>query len=358
MADVCQHRRFINGPEIDELESRLAAMTGAGECVAVASGTDALLIALLGEDIGTGQAVFLPALTYIATAGAVRLAGATPVCVDVAPDTLNMDPEDLERRITRVRRAGVITPRAVIPVDLFGLPADYAALRDVARRHGLFMLADAAQSLGGEYNGRAVGALADATATSFYPTKPLGCYGDGGALFTDQSERAERWRAIRVHGFPAGEKLQATRLGLNGRLDTLQAAVLLAKLDCFAAERERREMLAGRYDQGLDDVVRIPARREGVRSAWAAYTVRHPRRDVLRSGLADGGVDSMIYYPRAVHEHKAFADLAPAGGLPVAETAAREVLSLPLHADLTDDEADRVVTAVRTACGDLEPGNL
>lgn len=349
MERVCAHRQFINGPEVAELEDRLTALAGVRECVAVASGTDALLIALLAEDIGPGDAVFIPALTYIATAGAVRLSGAQPVCVDIRADTLNMDAGDLAGRVRAVRDAGNYRPRAVVPVDLFGLPADYSAIGAVAREHGLFVLADAAQSLGGAAGDRPVGSLADATATSFYPTKPLGCYGDGGALFTDDPARAGRWRAIRVHGFPDGAKLSASRVGLNGRLDTLQAAVLLAKLPVFEAERARREAIARAYDRGLSAGVKLQVVADDRRSARAVYTLRHPRRDDLRAALDGAGIDTAVYYPLAVHQHEAYADLAPDGGLPVAEAAAREVLSLPLHSELDDKQVERVIRAVTTS---------
>ncbi|MFQ5985088.1 MAG: DegT/DnrJ/EryC1/StrS family aminotransferase, partial [Alphaproteobacteria bacterium] len=285
---VLEHGRFILGPELAEFEEALAAHAGCRHAVGVASGSTALLIALMAEEVGPGDAVFLPSFTFTASAEVPLITGATPVFVDVHPRTFNIDPVDLERRIEETRAAGVLRPRAVIAVDLFGLPADYPALEEVTARHRLFLLADAAQSFGAELEGRRVGTLASVTAVSFFPSKPLGCYGDGGALLTDEQERAEVFRSIRDHGRGA-EKYHVVRLGLNGRLDTLQAAILLAKLEVFDEELEAREALARHYDARLGGKVAVPLVVEGARSALAQYTILLHERDRVQAALARDG---------------------------------------------------------------------
>ncbi len=345
IAAVMAAGAYINGPEIAELESALAAHSGALHCVAVANGTDALVMALAAEEIGPGDAVFVPAFTYVASAGAVRLAGATPVFVDVALDSCNIDAEDLERRIGAVKAEGALRPRAVMPVDLYGLPADYPAVAAVAQAHGLTVVADAAQSFGGRRDGKGVGALAEITTTSFYPTKPLGCAGDGGAMFTDDAERAERWRVMRTHGTDASRT--AVMLGMNNRLDTLQAAILLAKLPGLEAERRRKDDLAAIYHRAFEGMVSPAPQAYGCDHAWALYTVRTPRRDALLHALRAEGVGAGIYYNAPVHLHPAYRSFGGGeGSLPNAERLADEVLSLPLHPELDDAQAERVCTAV------------
>ena len=346
---VLDHGRFIMGPEVTEFESALAAFAGAGHAVGVSSGTDALLMALMAEEIGPGDAVFVPAFTFTATAEVVLLLGATPVFVDVDARLFNIDPADLERRIAEVEAAGELTPRAVIAVDLFGLPADYTTLSALCGAHNLFLLADGAQSFGGSLGGARVGTLTQATAVSFFPSKPLGGYGDGGALLTDDAVRAARYRSIRAHG--KGEaKYDIVRLGLNARLDTLQAAILLAKLPHFAAEIAARERVATVYDGGLGGTVEIPARVAGAQSAWAQYTILADARDALAEGLKAKGIPTAVYYPRPLHLQPAYAEYAEGeGSLPVAEALCARVLSLPMNPYLGDSEAARVCDALSAA---------
>ncbi|HTQ71728.1 MAG TPA: DegT/DnrJ/EryC1/StrS aminotransferase family protein, partial [Acidocella sp.] len=269
---VLAHGQYILGPEVHELESKLAAFCGAAHCVSVSSGTDALQIALMAEGIGRGDAVFLPAFTYTATAEVPLLLGATPVFVDVDPRSFQIDLASLQERIETVKQAGRLKPRAVIGVDLFGQPADWAGINAIAAKEGLFTLDDCAQSFGAAQDGVRLGKAADATATSFFPSKPLGAYGDGGALFTESAERAALFRSLRTHG-EGPTRYEVLRTGMNGRLDTMQAAVLLAKLDIFDGEIARREEIARIYDAALADVLEIPARVKGAQSAWAVYSV-------------------------------------------------------------------------------------
>lgn len=348
---VLDHCEFILGPEVTELEAALVRFTGAAHAIGVSSGTDALLIALMAEGIGAGAAVFMPAFGFAATAEVGLALGARPVFVDVEPESFNIDAEDLDRRIGAVLTAGRLTPAAVIPVDLFGLPADYAAIQNVAGRHRLLVLADAAQSFGGGIGEVPVGRLAPVTATSFYPSKPLGCYGDGGAIITGDDERAARMRAIRVHGQGA-DRSDIVRLGVNGRLDTIQAAILLAKLEVFAEELAARESLAALYDQGLKDLVATPARIPGRRCAWAVYSILTDRRDHLREALAVEGIPTTIYYPRPLHLQPAFERFGDGmGSLPVSEGLSAKILSLPIHPYMDRDVAERIIDAVARALG-------
>ena len=342
---VLAHGQFILGPEVDELERALAAYSGVDHAIGVSSGRDALMMALMAMGVKAGDAVFVPAFTFAATSGAVVSVGAEPVFVDVDLSTFNMDPVDLDQAIAEIGARGRLRPRVVMPVDLYGLPADYAAIGKVAARHGLTVLADAAQSFGGGMGNGRVGSLAPISATSFYPTKPLGCYGDGGAILTDDKELAARVRMIRSHG-RAGTGDAAVVLGLTGRLDTLQAAILLAKLQVFPEELERRRAVAARYTAGLADVVSIPAIPEGYRSAFALYTIRIPRRDAVRAKLDEQGIGTGLFYSLALHQHPAFKDY-DGRHLPVSERLTGEVLSLPMHSDLTNAEVDRVIAAVR-----------
>lgn len=348
---VLEHCRFVLGPEVEELEAELARFAGSAHAIGTSSGTDALLIALLAEAIGAGAAVFVPALSFAATAGAVVAAGAEPVFVDVDPCTYNIDPRDLERRIAEVGAEGRLEPRAVIAVDLFGLPADYPALQRVAKRHGLFLLADAAQSFGASLDGVRVGRLAPATATSFYPTKPLACYGDGGALLTDDPERCARMRSIRVHGRGENER-DIVRPGINGRLDTLQAAILLAKLEVFADELARRASLASLYDANLEDLVTVPARVPGTERSWAVYAILVDGRDAVREALAGDGIETMIYYPRPLSLEPAFERFGGGpGALPVSERLCERVLCLPMYPYMEPANARRICGAVARALG-------
>ncbi|MCC6981816.1 MAG: DegT/DnrJ/EryC1/StrS family aminotransferase [Bauldia sp.] len=344
---VLTHGQFVLGPEVDQLEKRLAAFAGAGFAIGVSSGRDALMIALMALGVGPGDAVFVPAFTFAATAGSVVSVGATPVFVDVEATSFNMDAADLDRAIAETASAGTLRPRVVMPVDLYGLPADYPAIAAVAARHGLTVLADTAQSFGGEAGGRRVGALAPISATSFYPTKPLGCYGDGGAILTEEAALDEAVRRIRSHG-RQGTGDAALQLGVTGRLDTIQAAILLVKLDVFDAELRRRRDIAGRYTEALRDLVVTPDIPPGAESAWALYTIRVADRDAFRTRLDAHAIGTGLFYRLALHQHPAFAAL-PVRPLPVSEQAANEVVSLPVHADLTDEEVDRVIGAVKAS---------
>jgi dTDP-4-amino-4,6-dideoxygalactose transaminase len=321
--------------------------------VTCASGTDALLMVLMAKDIGPGDAVLCPTFTFCATAEVVALTGATPVLVDVSEATFNMDAASLQRGIVTARKAG-LKPKAVIPVDLFGQPADFDALLSVAEADGLFVLDDAAQGFGASYKGRRLGTFGLATATSFFPAKPLGCFGDGGAIFTDDAALADRLRSIRVHGH-GSDKYDNVRLGLTARLDTMQAAILIEKLKIFDDEIAARNRIAQRYANGLDNVVAVPRVADGCTSIWAVYTVRVPggRRDALAEALKAQGVPTMVYYPKSVHQQTAYKHFPVAdGGVLVSERLSQDVISLPIHAYLDEPTQDRIIKAVRDALAD------
>jgi dTDP-4-amino-4,6-dideoxygalactose transaminase len=351
VARVLTHCQFILGPEVGELEARLAAFCGARHCVAVSSGTDALQIALMAEGIGRGDAVFLPAFTYTATAEVPLVLGATPVFVDVDPRTFQIDPGHLERRIRHVKCETRLRPRALIGVDLFGQPADWPALTAIAAREALFTLDDAAQSFGASLRGRRLGVWAEATAASFFPSKPLGAYGDGGALFTDSDERAALYRSLRTHGEGA-TRYEVLRTGMNGRLDTLQAAVLLSKLTVFGEELAARERIAQAYDRRLHNLVETPARVPDSRSAWAIYAILLPdeaARTRVQAHLKARGVPSAIYYPKPLHHQPAYRDHHDGTALPVSEDLSRRIMALPIHPDLTEQDVERICDAVAEA---------
>jgi dTDP-4-amino-4,6-dideoxygalactose transaminase len=364
---VLAHGRFIMGPEVAELEEKLAGFCGAAHCVSCASGTDALLMALLAWGIGPGDAVFVPPFTFFATAEAPALLGATPVMVDIEPETFLLDPDALEQAVTAVTRRdaslhplpaaarnAALRPRLVIPVDLFGQPADYEAILSVAAAHDLLVLEDAAQAFGAEYHGRKTCGLGcHCAATSFFPAKPLGCYGDGGAIFTDDGDLAGVLRSIRVHG-KGGGKYDNVRLGLNGRLDTIQAAVLLAKLPLLAEELAARRRVAARYARDLAGIpgLTLPAVRPGRSSVWAQYCIRldNGRRDQVAASLQERGIPVNIYYPAPLHMLGAFRDLGYAPqDMPRALAASRSVLALPFHPYMEDGDVAAVAGAVREA---------
>ena len=345
---VLAHCQFILGPEVAELEQALAAFCGAAHCVSVSSGTDALQIALMAESVGPGDAVFLPAFTYTATAEVPLLLGATPVFVDVDPKTFQIDPDHLASRIAQVRSAGKLRPRALIGVDLFRQPADWPALRALAQDSDIFTLDDCAQSFGAALHGERLGRAADATAVSFFPSKPLGGYGDGGALFTESADRAALYRSLRTHG-EGTTRYEVLRTGMNGRLDTLQAAVLLSKLTVFEDELLARERIARVYDSRLGNTVKIPARVPDSASAWAIYAILLPdtaARERMQAGLKAAGVPSAIYYPKPLHHQPAYRDAHDGSALPVAEDVSTRILALPLHPELTEEDVDRVCAAV------------
>ncbi len=343
---VLEHGQYILGPEVFELEERLAAYVGVRHAITCASGTDALLMTLMAWGIGPGDAVFTTPFTFVATLEVICLVGATPVLVDIDPRTYNLDPQALERSLAefgRQPRTESLRPRAVIPVDLFGQPADYERLNALAARHGLLVLEDAAQSFGAEYRGRKAGALAHAGATSFFPAKPLGGYGDGGAIFTDDDGLAEALRSIRVHG-QGRHRYEHVRLGLNGRLDTLQAAVLLCKLEIFPEEVARRREVAERYSQALADAFITPYVAPECRPVWAQYSLQSPRREELRARLEAAGVPTAVYYPLPLHLQPAYAFLGyQAGDFPVSEGVAQRIFSLPMHPYLSPADQERII---------------
>uniref|UniRef100_A0A8J4HB03 DegT/DnrJ/EryC1/StrS family aminotransferase n=1 Tax=Acidicaldus sp. TaxID=1872105 RepID=A0A8J4HB03_9PROT len=341
---VLAHGQFILGPEVAELEARLAAFCGAAHCVAVSSGTDALQIALMAEGVGPGDAVFLPAFTYTATAEVALILGATPVFVDIDPATFQIDPVQLQNRIDAVRAGKKLRPRALIGVDLFGQPADWPRLNAIAAREELFTLDDCAQAFGASLADQRLGRAAMATAISFFPSKPLGGYGDGGALFTESAERSALYRSLRSHGEGAS-RYEVLRIGMNGRLDTLQAAVLLAKLDLFEQELAARAAIADRYDQALAGHVVTPARVPASASAWAVYAILlrdGAERARVQAHLRESNVASAIYYPRALHQQPAYRAAHDGAALPVAEEIAERVLALPIHPDLDTADVARV----------------
>jgi dTDP-4-amino-4,6-dideoxygalactose transaminase len=348
---VLDHGQYVLGPEVAELEEALARFCGARHCVTVASGTEALRLPLMAAGIGPGDAVLLPAFTFPATAEVVVALGATPIFVDVDPRTCNLDPGHLAEILGRARKGTGPQPKAVMPVDLFGLPADYAAIEAIAEADGLIVLADAAQSFGARLGNRAVGTLAPVTATSFFPAKPLGAYGEGGAIFTDSAERAHVLRSIRAHG-AGDDRYDIVRLGTNARLDTLQAAVLLAKLEVFADELVSRERWAALYDSRLGSGIAIPYRSPDSRSAWAQYCVRVPHRDQVRERLAREGIPTAIYYPKPLHFQPAYSCYGDGpGSLPVSERLCGEILALPMHPYLDETVIDRIAKALRGATG-------
>lgn len=349
---VLAHCQFLMGPEVAEFEKQLAAFCGAKHAVSCSSGTDALVMVLMAKGIGPGDAVLCPAFTFCATAEAAALLGATPVFVDVQADTFNVDANSLMKAIASAKAKG-LKPKAVIPVDLFGLPADHDAIGEVARAEKLFILDDAAQGFGGIYKSRNIGTLGDATATSFFPAKPLGCYGDGGAILTDDDELLGLLKSVRVHGGGV-DKYDNVRLGLTARLDTIQAAVLIEKLKIFPDEIAARNRVAARYSEQLTDVAVVPSVPEGYRSVWAQYTIRlRPGlRDNLAKALSMEGIPTAVYYPRPLHRQTAYRHYPVAeGGLPVTDKLADEVISLPMHAYLDEPTQDRIIAAVRRVFG-------
>jgi dTDP-4-amino-4,6-dideoxygalactose transaminase len=348
---VLAHCQFVNGPEVAQLESELATFSGAKHVVTCASGTDALLMVLMAKDVGPGDAVLCPSFTFCATGEAVALTGATPVFVDVDEASFNMDANALKRGIATARKLG-LKAKAVIPVDLFGQSADHDAIGAVAAAEGIFVLDDAAQGFGASYKGRRLGSFGLATATSFFPAKPLGCFGDGGAIFTDDDGLAATLRSIRVHG-QGSDKYDNVRLGLTGRLDTMQAAILIEKLKIFEDEIAARNEIARRYARGLGNLVTVPQLAPGCSSVWAQYTIRLPRgadREAFAAALKARGIPTAIYYPKSMHQQTAYRAFPVAeGGLPVSERLSADVISLPMHAYLDEPTQQLIIEAVRAA---------
>ncbi|WP_426954766.1 DegT/DnrJ/EryC1/StrS family aminotransferase [Muricoccus radiodurans] len=353
IAHVLDSGRFVQGPEVDELERALADFAGVAHAVGVSSGTDALQIAMMAEGIGRGDAVFLPAFTYTATAEVPLVLGATPVFVDVDPKTYNIDPNDLRRRLEMVKAEGKLRPRAVIGVDLFGLPADWPAIEALCAAEGMFALDDAAQAFGGRLNNRRLGGWGGAAALSFYPTKTLGCYGDGGALLTDSAEKADLYRSLRTHG-EGKARYEVLRTGMNGRLDTIQAAILLCKMPLLEDELASRTRIAGWYADRLRGHVQIPVEIAGAESAHGIYSILlkdAAQRARVQESCKARGVPTGIYYPLPLHHQPAYRDrhaaaLRDAPPLPVSEDLCTRILSLPMHPYLDESQASRVAEAV------------
>ncbi|MBV5265342.1 DegT/DnrJ/EryC1/StrS family aminotransferase [Pinisolibacter aquiterrae] len=347
---VAEAGQYIMGPEVAKLEAELATFCGAAHVISCASGTDALILSLMAKGIGSGDAVLCPSFTFAATAEAVALVGATPVFVDIEADTFDMSATSLREGISTARAAG-LRPVGIIVVDLFGQPADYDAIEAIAAENGLWILDDAAQAFGATYRGRAIGRIGQMTATSFFPAKPLGCYGDGGAIFTDDADLASILRSLRVHG-QGSDKYDNVRIGLSGRLDTMQAAVLLEKLRVFPEEIVARDRIAATYGEGLAGDVIVPTVIEGATSVWAQYTIRLPAgtRDTVAAALKAVGIPTAVYYPKPLHLQTAYRHFPVAGnGLPVSEGVAEQVLSLPMHPYLDLPTQTRIIDEVRAA---------
>jgi dTDP-4-amino-4,6-dideoxygalactose transaminase len=343
--------QWILGPQVAQLEKDLAAFAGVEHVISCANGTDALLLVLKAWGIGAGDAVFVPAFTFAATAEVVALAGASPVFVDVLEDTFNMDPASLEAAIARVKKDGKLTPRAVMPVDLFGQPADYGRLGSIAVREGLKLFCDTAQGFGGLLNGVRAGAIGDAAATSFFPAKPLGCYGDGGAIFTNDASLDALLRSLRMHG-QGEDRYEHPRIGMNSRLDTIQAAILIEKLKIFDDEIDKRNAVAKRYNDAFAASNRIIAPRviDGATSTWAQYTLQVENRAALQAALKEKGVPTAVYYPIPLSKQTAYAHY-PSVPTPVSEKLSGTVISLPMYPYLDEETQDRVITAVLEAAG-------
>lgn len=335
---------YIMGPQVAELEQQLADYVGVKHCITCANGTDALRLALMALGIGPGDAVFVPDFTFFATAEAVAMVGATPVFVDVNRDTFNIDTYDLNEKLTDVWSRAAMTPKAVIAVDLFGQPAEYDILIDFCKERGLMLVEDGAQGFGGSIRGRKACSFGDISTTSFFPAKPLGCYGDGGALFTDNDDYADMLRSLRVHG-KGTDKYNNVRLGLNSRLDTLQAAVLQVKLRHFDDELKAVNHVASKYNSLLKGKVLIPEIPEVMVSSWAQYTIQADNRDEIQGRLKAAGIPSMVYYPRTMSQQTAFSHLGQKP-CPVAKRLTETVLSLPMHPYMTDEEIEQIASLI------------
>jgi UDP-2-acetamido-2-deoxy-ribo-hexuluronate aminotransferase len=361
---VLDHGQYIMGPEIKELESKLAAYVGVKHAIGCASGTDALLMALMACNVGPGDAIFTSPFTFIATAEVICLLGATPVFVDIDPRTFNIDPEKLEQSITALKNndkslyplpltphSSPLTPKAIIPVDLFGLLADYAAIEKIASKHGLKTIEDAAQSFGAEHKGEQACSFGNIACTSFFPAKPLGCYGDGGMCFTNDDTAAQIMDSIRVHG-KGNDKYDNVRVGINGRLDSIQAAILIAKFDIFPEEIELRQKVAAGYTAALQESpVTPPYLPQGYKSSWAQYSLLakdEKHRSALQSKLKNAGIPTGIYYPKPLHLQTAFAHLGyKPGDFPVSEDCASRIFSLPMHPYLKPEDQDKIIKLLR-----------
>jgi len=343
--EVLENGQYILGPSVSTLEESLAKYTGCEFVISVSSGTDALFMPLLGMDLDERDAVFVPSFTYTSTAEAILLAKATPVFVDVDAETFLIDLESLREQIQNAKKLG-LRPRVIMPVDLFGQPADYEQINTIALHEGMMVIADAAQAFGAKNQDAFVGNLTHITATSFYPSKPLGCYGDGGAIFTNDETTYHLMQSIRSHG-KGSDKYDVVRMGINGRLDTIQAAILLAKLSIFNDELVQREKVAKVYDRNLGDLLNVPRRVPNSRCAWAQYTIRLDKRDMLQLEARKRGIPTMIFYPKPMHLQPAYEKFGlGVGSLPVSERICSEVLSLPMNPYLTDAKLSHVCEVI------------
>lgn len=348
---VLNHGQYIMGPEVAELENQLADYVGVKHAITCANGTDALQLAMMALDIKKGDAVFCPTFTFFATAEAAAFVGATPVFVDIDERTYNICPLDLERRINQVLEEGKLTPRVVVTVDLFGLPANYPAIRKVVNSYDMYLVEDAAQGFGGEINGNRAGSFGDLATTSFFPAKPLGCYGDGGAIFTNNDDYAELCRSYRIHG-KGKDKYDNVRIGINSRLDTIQAAILIEKMAIFSYEVEKRNHVAALYNKYLQQLITTPFVPEGYVSSWAQYTLKSENRDKIIEELKKVGVPTMVYYKKCMHQQTAFHKLGYIDmDFPVASKTANQVFSLPMHPYLAEG-VDFIVRQLRMLLND------
>ena len=351
---VIESTGFILGKPVAELEEQLAAYAGRKHCVGVANGTEALQLALMAHDVGPGDAVFTSDFTYFASAGCASIIGATPVMVDIDLATFNMSPAALEAQIQKVLAEGKLTPRFIIPVDLFGLPANYPEIEKIAAKYGLKILEDAAQGFGGAIRGKRACSFGDVSATSFFPAKPLGCYGDGGAIFTDDEGLDARLRSLRASGKSPTDKYDNREIGMNSRLDTLQAAILLPKLKAFRDyELEAVNLVADRYTAALKNAVVTPAVPEGFLSSWAQYTVlldNAGQRARVQAALKGKGIPTMVYYPRGLHQQAAYRGMnLDDADYPNTLAATQRVLSLPMHPYLKEEEQAMIVKSLLEA---------
>jgi dTDP-4-amino-4,6-dideoxygalactose transaminase len=355
---VLAHGQYIMGPEVEELEAKLAEFSGAKHALTCANGTDALQLALMAIGAGPQEAVFCPSFTFASTAEVIPATGAVPFFVDVEPGTFNMSPISLKAGITHARSLG-LRPAGIIPVDLFGRPANYDAIENIAKENSLWIVADSAQGFGGNYKGRTTGSIGDISTTSFFPAKPLGCYGDGGAVFTSNDELADKIRSLRVHGKGA-HKYDNIRIGMNSRLDTLQAAILLEKLAVYPDEIEKRQKIALRYSEAFCSVIDVPVIDSAHRSVWAQYTVRtrsHHNREKILAALSNIGIPTSVFYPRPLHQQSAYKNFpTDPSGLPESEAMSKTVFSLPMHPYLNLDVQEQIVDGMLSVLAAQKPG--
>jgi dTDP-4-amino-4,6-dideoxygalactose transaminase len=350
IARVLDHGQFIMGPEIARLEAMLAEFVGLPHAITCASGTDALLLPMMARNIGKGDAVFVPAFTFVAAAEVSAVLGATPVFVDICEDDFCLSPESLRTAIADAKDLG-LRPAAVVAVDLYGQMADYPAISAISDEAGLFLIEDAAQSFGARLGGTRAGACGHVAGTSFFPAKPLGCYGDGGAIFTGDADLAGRLRLLRVHGQGA-RKYQYAEIGLNARFDTLQAAILIEKLAIFEDEIAARDRIAARYTAALSGIAKTPRPRAGATSVWAQYTLRVNNRDLVAKRMAEDGIPTAVHYPVPLTEQPPYRRFpVVSSGVPVSIRAAAQVLCLPMHPYLSESDQDRVIESLRRAVG-------